>query len=99
MARRLELQTLLEGIAPHVYFQPPPNDKMSYPCIRYNQDNAETDFADNKGYRHTKRYEVTVIDENPDTEISDKVAELPMCKFNRSFAADNLNHYVYTLYF
>jgi len=42
---------------------------------------------------------VTVIDRNPDSDLPGKVAELPMCTFNRFFTADNLNHDVYTIFF
>jgi hypothetical protein len=42
---------------------------------------------------------VTVIDEDPDSDIPGKVAMLPMTLFNRWFAADNLNHDIYTVYF
>jgi hypothetical protein len=42
---------------------------------------------------------VTVIDRNPDSEIPDKVAALPMTLFNRWFAADNLHHDVFNVYF
>lgn len=72
---------------------------MQYPCIVYARDDAITDFADNKPYTYTKRYQVTVIDRNPDSDIPDKVAQLPMCLLNRYFAADNLNHDVFNLYF
>jgi hypothetical protein len=96
---RLELQSLLETLTPKVYFQPPQNVKMEYPCIVYSRDYADTTFADDKPYRITKRYSVTVIDQNPDSDIPDKVAALPMCVFNRFFTSDNLNHDVYSLYF
>jgi hypothetical protein len=99
MAPRLELQTLLEGLTEHVYFQPPENIQMQYPCIVYHRDFAETEFADNGPYRFELRYMVTVIDRDPDSEIPRKVAMLPMCTFNRFFAADSLNHDVYTLFF
>jgi hypothetical protein len=99
MASRLELQTLLESITENVYFQPPTKLKMQYPCIIYKRDNSRTEFADNRPYTHTKRYQVTVIDRNPDSELPDKVEDLPYCTFNRYFAAEGLNHYVFTLFF
>lgn len=100
MAPRLELQTLLESLGtPNVYFQPPASLVMEYPCIVYQRDNALTDFADNDPYRFTQRYQVTVIDRNPDNLIVGKVASLSMCLFNRYFAANNLNHDVFVLYF
>lgn len=72
---------------------------MTYPAIVYNLDNEEAEFADNKPYRRTKRYMVTIIDKNPDSEIPDKVAALPMSSWSRRFVADKLNHTVYNLYF
>lgn len=101
MAPRLQLQTLLTQIleSPNVYFQPPPTVKMQYPCIVYNRDRVNTDFADNKPYKHKKRYQVTVIDQDPDSTIPEKVAALPLCSYDRFYAADNLNHDVYTLFF
>lgn len=99
MGQRLELQTLLEGFADNVYFQPPANISLVYPCIIYHRDYAQATFADNAMYHNTKRYMVTVIDRNPDSAIPDKVAALPMCIFNRFFTADNLNHDVFNLFF
>lgn len=101
MAQRLrqDLQNLLLTLAPNVYFQPPPNLKLKYPCIVYQRDYAETDFADNNPYQITKRYQLTIIDEDPDSVIPDKVALLPMCTFQRFFVADNLNHDIYNLFY
>ena len=101
MGQRLALQAVLEEIlgSDKVYFQPPANVQMVFPCIRYAWDTTETLFAGNHPYRLTKRYEVTVIDGDPDSSIPDRVAELPMCLHTRTFVADNLNHYVFTLYF
>lgn len=97
--RRLSLNTLLEGMVDHVYFQPPPNYQMQYPCIVYNLDDIETLYADNKPYRHMKQYQVTVIDSDPDSQIPGKIADLPLCGFDRHFTSDNLNHFVYNLFF
>lgn len=99
--RRRMLQTVLEGIleSGNVYFQPTNNIYLSYPCIVYALDDIDSLRADNIGYKNTKRYSVTVIDENPETEIPDKIAALPLCGFERFFIADNLNHYVFNLFF
>lgn len=101
MDRRLQLQSLLEQIlgSRNVYFQPPANVKMSYPCIVYSRDYADSKFASNLVYDHTLRYQVTVIDPDPDSEILPKVASLPMCLYTRYFASEGLNHDIYSLYF
>lgn len=72
---------------------------MQYPCIVYAQDNAKTEFAGNYPYSYAKRYQVTVIERNPDSVIPDKIAMLPKSVLNRIFTADNLHHYVFNLYF
>jgi hypothetical protein len=101
MGQRLELQTLLEEmIAPHmVYFQPPQDIAMTYPCIVYQWDDLNTDHADNVKYRSLKRYQLTVIDRKPDSEIADAVKELPYTRFDRFFVTDGLNHTVFQMFF
>jgi hypothetical protein len=96
---RLDLQTIFEALADNVYFQPPHNIQMAYPCIVYKRDQGDTIFAGNLPYRHKKRYEVTVIDSDPDSDIPDKVAALPLTQRRRFFTVDNLNHDVFVLYF
>lgn len=99
MGQRLQLHQLLETFTENVYFQPPTNIQLKYPCIIYKRDFAETKFADDKPYNHTLRYQVTIIDRDPDSDIPSKVAAMPMSLFNRFYTADNLNHDVYNVYF
>lgn len=82
-----------------VYFQQPTNIKLVAPYILYGRDQANNKYADNKPYRHTKRYQVTIVDSDPDGSIADKVSALPMSRFVRGFATDNLTHDIYSLYF
>lgn len=98
MVQRLELQSLLEEISENVYFQPPENVKMQYPCIVYKRSVAETRFGDNVPLLNWMRYEVTIIDRDPDSALLDPVKDLPMCIFNRHFVAQDLNHDVFNLY-
>lgn len=99
--RRLQLHNVLVGIlgTTQVYFQPPESLRIDYPCIIYKRDYIDTVFADNSVYSRKKRYQVTIIDRDPDSDIPDKVAQLPLCLFDRFFVADNLNHDVYNIYF
>lgn len=82
-----------------MYFQQPPSKDMVYPCIVYNQQDENVVHATNRPYRRVKKYQVTVIDRNPDSAIPDRIGALPLCVFNRFFTTDGLNHYVYDLYF
>ena len=97
--RRLDLQALLETLTDHVYFQPPNDLQMQYPCIVYQRYIAKTEFADNIPYVYTDRYQVTVIDSDPDSPIPLRVAKLSKCLKNRSYVVGRLNHDVYNLYF
>lgn len=100
MARtRLELHEMLCEIlgSRNVYFKPPA--KMNYPCIKYERTRPSTQHADNISYRNTKCYTLTYIDTNPDSEMIDQIAGLPMCSVDREYDADDLHHAVYTLYF
>ena len=99
MAPRLQLHDLLESFVDNVYFQPPTNITLEYPCIVYKRDYAETEFADNHPYNHVTRYMVTVIDRDPDSDIPNKVASMPKCLFNRFYTVDNLNHDVYRVFY
>lgn len=98
---RLQIQVVLEDLlgSSNVYFQPPQNVQMSYPCIVYRRDYAYAEHAGNKLYYCHKRYQVTVIDRDPDSLIPDKVSALPMSAFNRFFVAENLNHDIFNVYF
>lgn len=101
MNNRIELHEKLKVIlgSDFVYFQPPESVKMTYPCIVYALDSVDTKYADDKPYLNERRYSVTIIDKDPDSIIPDKLLVLPMCSFNRMYTADNLNHWVFTLYF
>lgn len=101
MAPRLDLHQLLIELlgSNNVYFQPPPTLHMSYPCIIYRRDDVNSNHADNKPYKQDKRYQVTVIDTDPDSDIPDRVGALPKCSYDRFYTADNLNHDVYQLFF
>lgn len=101
MGRRLLLQALLEDIlgSRNVYFQAPNNLAIQYPCIVYERDYEDVDYANNALYRHMDRYLVTVIDRDPDSEIPGKVRAQPLCRFSRHFVSDNLHHDAFNLYF
>lgn len=101
MASRLELHNELRKVlgSDFVYFQPPPSKNMSYPAIKYSLNGIDNDFANDEVYNQKRSYQVTVIDEDPDSEIVGRVSKLPTCRFDRHYAADNLNHTVFTIFY
>lgn len=98
---RLELHEILVEILGNrnVYFQPPESFKLQYPCIVYERNDYEIDFADNTQYTTLKQYSVTFIGRDPDSIIPDKLISLPYCRYNRQYVTDNLIHDVFILYF
>lgn len=101
MASRLELQDELEKLlgSRNVYFQPPASVQMKYPAIRYSLSNIEKWHADGMPYKKARGYELILIDPDPDSVFVDAISMLPYCRFDRYYPSDNLNHYVFTLYF
>lgn len=101
MNDRLGLQALLESIlgTRNVYFQPPENVKMQYPCIVYERDDLQVFSANGAPYIVVPRYKVTVIDKDPDSTIPGTISRLPMTSFDRHYTKDNLNHDVYNIYY
>ena len=96
---RIKLQNILEEIlgSRNVYFQPPENIKMKYPAIVYSRSDIKNTYADNEVYKQDNVYQITVIDANPDSDIVKKISKLPMCRYNRNFKSDNLNHDVFVI--
>ncbi len=101
MGLRLDLQKILEEIlgSRNVYFQPPESVKIKYPAIIYNLDYVKTQHGDNFSYVRKRRYSITLITKDPDNEFVEKILDLKSCSFERFFTSDNLNHYVFNLYF
>lgn len=91
-----KLKAILESN--NVYFQPPEDRIIAYPCIVYERDDETVLHADNIPYMGMQRYQVTLIDPNPDSDVIDKLRALPLCAFNRHFATSGLNHDVFVIY-
>lgn len=101
MSRRLELHELLCELlgSDHVYYQPPTGLKMEYPCIRYEKDNIDSDYADDMSYSTYTRYLLTVIDKKPDNPVIEELLKQPYCGYGRLYKADNLYHDTLTIYY
>lgn len=101
MASRLDLQMALETVfgSENVYYQPPAGLRLSYPCIKYKLSDVSKSSANNKAYRLTKKYQLTVISREPDEPVIMKLMTWPHCTFDRQYESDNLYHDVLNLYY
>ena len=82
----------------HTYYNPPSSVRMRYPAIRYSLNGINTNYANDGAYRTVPSYSVILIDEDPDTRYLEKILDIPYCRFNRFYRADNLNHWEFTIY-
>lgn len=99
MASRLNLQTTLKTVVGNnVYFQPPESISLKYPCIIYSLNDVNTLKANDKKYKLTRSYQITLICKDPDNEYIDKILSLPYTDMDRMYTVDNLYHYVFTHY-
>ena len=98
---RLELQALLESLlgSRNVYYQPPPSLKMNYPAIVYKLSTINNTPADNQPYLQGTAYQLIYITDDPDDSMVKTISLLPLCRFDRWYAADNLNHYAYIIFY
>ena len=87
MNNRIELHNILVELLGnnHVYYQPPENLKMEYPCIRYSKSNITSRHADNIKYVNKNRYEIMIIDKHPDNAVIEKILELPLSSYIRLY--------------
>lgn len=101
MHSRLTLHEELVGVlgSRNVYFQPPENLKMNYPCIVYERHGIDDTFADNDIYLQPYQYRIIVIDDDPDSEIVAKMAKFRNAKFIRHFVSEKLNHDIFDIYY
>ena len=101
MAERLDLHDKLKKLlgSENVYYQPPESKKINYPAILYSRDDIESKFANDRSYKLSNKYLITVIDRMPDNPVIEKILNLPMSSFDRHYVSDNLNHDVLILYF
>lgn len=100
---RTELHKLLKSLfpknqEPHVYFQPPQNTRIVYPCIIYKLEDMPGIWANNLPYHWDHSYEVTYITTDPQDPMIDRLRGLRKTRFNRPFVSDNLHHFVYTIF-
>ena len=101
MSRRTDLGLILRSVlgSERVYFQPPKSQQISYPCIIYALDDIHLKSADDMNYYSKRMYSVTLVDKNPDSAFVDRLTELPLCRFSRFYTNDNLNHWVFEVFY
>lgn len=114
MSNREEFRQKLREVSgySYFYFDPPESVKMKYPCIIYKRDKLDRMDADNTLYGLNVKYQVTVVDKDPDNGAgideqgnpNESVIEkllygFQKIKHERHYVVDNLHHDVFSIYF
>ena len=104
--RRVELNNLLGDILEekfdvrNVYFNPPEDVKLQFPCFVYFRSSSHRILrANNTSYKFTQGYKVTFIGRRPDDSFIEEMTSRRYVGYNTSFMADGLVHDEYTIYF
>lgn len=97
---RLELHEKLKLINANVYFQPPSNVQLTYPCIIYRRSDITTVKANDSTYLKNTQYQLTVIERDADGVVHEEILDrFPMSGVDNQFVVDNLYHTIITLYY
>ena len=97
---RLALHRELQEFADAVYFQPPSNIRMNYPCIVYHKISKYKEFGNDEVYIKKQGYQLTVMDKDPDSLIADDLEDhFQYCSISQYFTNDSIYHVTLELYY
>lgn len=83
----------------NVYFDPPSNIHMNYPCIVYHRDPVSNRRADNIRYINWYPYSVQIISKDPDFPLFDTfLSNFEYGSEGQPFVKDNLHHSNFTIF-
>lgn len=102
VSKRLNLHEELEAVFPsgyrhNLYYQPPANISLQYPCIEYSFDGVKKVYADNRTYLKSYIFTGTVISKNVDDPIFDSLIELEGFRIIRRAVVDGLYHLYFSI--
>lgn len=83
----------------NVYFQPPESIKLKYPCIIYSLKDMNITNANNRKYLRNRKYELMLIDKDPDSVYVDKILNFHYCRLGNIYTTDSLNHFIFELFY
>ncbi len=84
-----------------VYFQPPANVLMDFPCFVIHRSDAYQPHADDRNYVYRPGYKVTYVNRDepdPDT-VENVIKAFPNCRYTGHSVVDNLHHDYFTIYY
>ena len=82
-----------------VYYEPPTDVKLTYPCLKANRSRRDVKYASNKPYIKDESFTIYFITRDVKTApaVLNQLEELPYCTYDTEYIADGLHHYVYKI--
>lgn len=71
LSKRKEFHDRIKKCCKNVYYAPPANIKMEFPCVIYFLQHTNSLYAENDRHLVKYSYRLTVIDKDPDSKILD----------------------------
>ena len=100
MSNRIELHSELIQFSANVYFQPPSDIRLKYPCIVYNKVTLAVEHANNKIYKNMQEYLITVMSTDPDYDVAEQITlHFPYASLGNVSVIEGLNQTTVTLYY
>lgn len=104
---RSELSQTLHTLCENVYFQPPDNVDLTYPCIIYTLNRVNSTYADNIAYKTRREYNILYITKNPEPiyeltgegMIETFLHTFDHIKHTNHYTKDNLYHDAFNLFY
>lgn len=97
---RLKLHGLMAEIYPEleIYYQPPTNLTLSYPCIVYTLSDLDPTFANNSPYSIKSVFTITLMRHLTDRSglYVKNMLKIPYTRFITGFTSDNIVHNQFT---
>ena len=88
---------LTEIVGENVYFNPPPNLTIKYPCVVYSINDILNKNASDKVYKQNIKYDCTLISKNVDDPLLKELSKINTFKYSRHYVADGLHHYAFVI--
>lgn len=102
MGDRLDFHIFLQALtnvpSGNIYYQPPDETDLSYPCVVYERSHIRSKVANNCVYLVQTVYTVTYIYVDPDDDLPNVIADYPGSRHDRHFVFDGLYHDVFSIH-
>lgn len=88
---------LKEIVGNNVYFNPPSNLKIQYPCVAYSINDILNKNADDEVYKQNIKYDCTLITKNVNDPLLKDLSKINTFRYSRHYVVDGLHHYAFLI--